>query len=159
MIENQQGQDSSTPEATEQPAAEAAQPAAQLARAWQPPADAPAVEEKPRQEQPRPKNTAQPRAAVVSAVPAGTRVSVAALDQGRFPRRSASVEAVQRRLLELGHSEAGSDPRGRLLEHTRAALEAFRASRGKRLASASAAELVEALFEGTGVDVDASGAA
>jgi len=97
----------------------------------------------------------QPQGRQESSLPAGTVVRTGLVRHERFPRRSASVEAVQRRLVELGHAGAGSDPRGRFLEHTEAALDAFRSSRGRQLAEAGRRETLEALFEGTGVEVQA----
>jgi hypothetical protein len=111
--------------------------------------------EQPKREEPaqarRPKNNAE--VGVPTSIEPGTRVLVSALESGRFSRRSASVEAVQRRLVELGHAEAGSDPRGRLEAHTSTAIVAFVASRGRRLAEAPAVDVVRALFEGTDVEV------
>jgi len=138
---------SETPESIE---AVEAQPEVEI------PVEETAIEaEEPRREEPvqarRPKNNAQEPAS--TSIEPGTRVLVSALEPGRFARRSASVETVQRRLVELGHPEAGSDPRGRLEGHTSAAIEAFVASRGRRLAQAPAVDVVRALFEGTDVEV------
>jgi hypothetical protein len=139
---------SETPESIEAVEPEAVEPEAVVEEA--PVEAAEPVREAPAQAR-RPKNNAE--AGVPTSIEPGTRVLVSALESGRFSRRSASVEAVQRKLVELGHAEAGSDPRGRLEEHTSAAIEAFVASRGRRLVQAPAVDVVRALFEGTEVEV------
>jgi hypothetical protein len=137
---------SETPESTE--AVEAVEPEAVI--------EEPAIEvAEPVREQPaqarRPKNNVE--VGELTSVEPGTVVMISALESVRFAGRSASVWAVQRRLMELGYPEAGSDPRGRLEQHTSAAIAAFAASRGRRHAQDSAIEVVRALFEGLDVQV------
>lgn len=83
----------------------------------------------------------------------GDYVSLSSLHYPSNSRNSRSVALLQKRLIELGHLSAGSDPRGWLRDGTHAAMLEF--SKAKKVSSDSplARESVEALFKGTGVEV------
>jgi hypothetical protein len=93
-------------------------------------------------------NTPSPKTQLSS----GTVVHLSALDFASHARNSASVAAVQVRLIELGHYDAGSDKRGDIGEGTCKALCEFQKSKGLE-GSCTDAHVVGALFEKTTIKV------
>lgn len=116
--------------------------------------DSPELEEAPapavKASTPKPKEKTS--TATPTAIPAGHTVSLGALTYKAKARNSASVRAVQTRLLELGHLGAGSDLPGWLAEGTLEALTEFH-SVSKLKGDVLSRETVEALFKGLSVKV------
>jgi hypothetical protein len=83
----------------------------------------------------------------------GVEVSLKALVYLGVPRNSASVRAVQARLLELGYVEAGSDRSGWLGPLTHQALQKFQADASVREEYCAGPKTISRLFEGTGAVV------
>lgn len=117
----------------------------------EPPEDE-ALVRKTEKPQPKPKAPA-PATTVNTGVPADTVVSMSALTYRSLARNSASVRAVQTRLLELGHLGAGSDLPGWLSDGTLEALEEFKSQAKAKGDSALSKGVVEALFKGLSVKV------
>jgi peptidoglycan hydrolase-like protein with peptidoglycan-binding domain len=90
---------------------------------------------------------------VPSKIPAGTFVSLKALVYLGVPRNSASVRAVQTRLLELGYVEAGGEDQGWFGPSTGAALKKFQEDRQIEEDYLAGPETIEALFEGVRVEL------
>jgi hypothetical protein len=90
---------------------------------------------------------------VASRIPAGTFVSLKALVYLGVPRNSASVKAVQTRLLELGYVEAGGEDHGWFGPETGAALQRFQEDRQIEEEYLAGPETIESLFEGVGVEI------
>jgi hypothetical protein len=108
----------------------------------------------PKTEKPQPKPKAPASTPTVNTgVPADTVVSMSALTYKSLARNSASVRAVQTRLLELGHLGAGSDLPGWLSDGTLEALEEFKSQVKAKGDSALSRGVVEALFKGLSVKV------
>lgn len=82
----------------------------------------------------------------------GTVVHLSALDFSSHARNSASVAAVQVRLIELGFYDAGSDKRGDLGDGTCKALCEFQKGKGLE-GSCVGADNIKALFEKTSINV------
>ena len=83
----------------------------------------------------------------------GVEVSLKALVYLGVPRNSASVRAVQSRLVELGHVAAGSDRPGWLGPLTCEALQEFQAEARVREDYCAGPKTIARLFEGTGAVV------
>lgn len=83
----------------------------------------------------------------------GVEISMRALVYLGVPRNSASVKAVQQRLVELGHVAAGSDRPGWLGPLTREALCEFQAEARVREENCAGPKTIARLFEGTGAVV------
>lgn len=90
---------------------------------------------------------------VPSRIPNGTFVSLKALVYLGVPRNSASVKAVQTRLIELGYVEAGGEDQGWFGPATGTALQRFQEDRQIEEGYLAGPETIEALFEGVGVEV------
>lgn len=88
-----------------------------------------------------------------TSLPKPTYVSLKALVYLGVPRNSASVAAVQTRLLELGYNEAGSEQRGWFGPLTGKALVAFQQDEGIEEDYCAGEQTIAALFEGTHVEV------
>lgn len=110
------------------------------------------VEESPRKKDRAPQQPANKRA-VATALPNPTYVSLKALVYLAVARNSASVAAVQTRLLELGYTDAGSEKRGWFGPLTCDALLAFQADEGIEEDYCAGEETITALFAGTHVEV------
>lgn len=82
-----------------------------------------------------------------------TVVSLAALAFDSLNRNSASVAAVQTRLIEHGFLAAGSDKRGEMGEGTKAALCEFQDENKIEADTCNGVEVIEALFDKTTVKV------
>lgn len=91
--------------------------------------------------------------ATPSRVPAGTFVSLKALVYLGVPRNSASVKAMQTRLVELGYVEAGGEDHGWFGPHTGAALKRFQEERGIAEEGLAGPETIKALFDGVDVEI------
>lgn len=111
---------------------------------------------------PEPKVVAEPEPAAkkvknVAAVKTNLKndvvVYMSAVDFSSHARNSASVAAVQTRLIEMGHLEAGSDKRGDIGDGTCAALCAFQKEKGIEAVTCNDQAVIEALFERTTVKV------
>lgn len=83
----------------------------------------------------------------------GVEVSLGALVYLGVPRNSASIKAVQARLVELGHVAAGSDRPGWLGPLTCEALQEFQAEARVREDYCAGPKTIARLFEGTGAVV------
>jgi peptidoglycan hydrolase-like protein with peptidoglycan-binding domain len=88
-----------------------------------------------------------------TSLPNPTYVSLKALVYLGVPRNSASVAAVQTRLLELGYNEAGSEQRGWFGPLTGQGLLAFQQDEGIDEEYLAGEQTIAALFEGTHVEV------
>lgn len=89
-----------------------------------------------------------------SSLAAGSEVLLSkVVFESKFNRNSASVKAVQTRLLELGYANAGADRQGWISEGTASALAEFAAESGIEAHNIYTQDLLNALFEGTGVVV------
>lgn len=82
-----------------------------------------------------------------------TVVHVSAVDFSSLARNSASVAAVQVRLIEHGYYDAGSDKRGDIGDGTCKALCAFQEDKGIEAAACNDAAVIEALFDKTTIKV------
>ena len=82
-----------------------------------------------------------------------TVVRLSAVDFGSKARNSASVAAVQVRLIEHGYYDAGSDKRGDIGDGTCKALCAFQEDKGIEAAACNDAAVIEALFDKTTIKV------
>lgn len=82
-----------------------------------------------------------------------TVVSMAALDFASHARNSASVAAVQVRLIEMGHYEAGEDKRGDIGEGTCKALCAFQEDSKVEAVRCNDQAVIEALFDRTTIKI------
>lgn len=83
----------------------------------------------------------------------GTVVSMSAIDFSSLARNSASVAAVQVRLIEHGHYDAGADKRGDIGAGTCKALCEFQAAQGIEAANCNDQAVIEALFDKTTIKV------
>lgn len=110
------------------------------------------VEEQPRKRERAPQQPAKKKAAP-TALPNPTYVSLKALVYLAVARNSASVAAVQTRLLELGYTDAGGEKRGWFGPLTCEALLAFQADNGINEDYCAGEETITALFAGTHVEV------
>ena len=109
------------------------------------------VEEK--KPDPAPKRSAGKKAKPRTSLPKPTYVSLKALVYLGIPKNSASVAAVQTRLLELGYVEAGGERRGWFGPLTCQALEAFQQDEGIEEENCAGEQTITALFDGTHVEV------
>lgn len=107
------------------------------------------VEEK----KPAPKKPAGKKAKPRTSLPKPTYVSLKALVYLGVPKNSASVAAVQTRLLELGYVEAGGERRGWFGPLTCQSLEAFQQDEGIEEENCAGEQTITALFAGTHVEV------
>lgn len=82
-----------------------------------------------------------------------TVVRLSSVDFGSKARNSASVAAVQVRLIEHGYYDAGSDKRGDIGDGTCKALCAFQEDKGIEAAACNDAAVIEALFDKTTIKV------
>lgn len=80
-------------------------------------------------------------------------VYMSAIDFSSLARNSASVAAVQTRLIEMGHLEAGEDKRGDIGNGTCAALCAFQKQSGIEAVACNDQSVIEALFDRTTIKV------
>jgi hypothetical protein len=83
----------------------------------------------------------------------GVEVSLKSLVYLGVPRNSASIKAVQARLVELGHVAAGSDRPGWLGPLTCKSLQEFQAEERVREEYCAGPKTIARLFEGTGAVV------
>jgi peptidoglycan hydrolase-like protein with peptidoglycan-binding domain len=90
---------------------------------------------------------------VRSNLPANTFVAMSALVYLSVRQNSASVAAVQTRLLELGYVEAGGEKKGWFGPLTCQALKAFQEDAGIDEENCAGRETIEALFAGTRAEV------
>jgi peptidoglycan hydrolase-like protein with peptidoglycan-binding domain len=128
-------------------------------------ADKPAVEEVPtvvtekvekvekveKQEAPAPRKNSAPPAAKNAAVSGGAVDEVLlskCVYRNAFARKSLSVHHVQRRLVEWGYRDAGSDKDGWYGDLTKAAVAAFQKAHGLEGAGIINAATLVALFDG-----------
>lgn len=102
---------------------------------------------------PAPKKVKTSGSAPKTKLSSDTVVSMAAIDFGSLARNSASVAAVQTRLIEYGHYDAGSDKRGDIGEGTCKALCEFQAAQGVEAEKCNDQAVVEALFDKTTIKV------
>jgi len=110
------------------------------------------VEESPRKKERQ--NPSQSRKkAVPTALPNPTYVALKALVYLAVARNSASVAAVQTRLLEMGYEQAGAEKRGWFGPHTYEALLAFQEAEGIDEEYCAGEETITALFADTHVEV------
>ena len=82
-----------------------------------------------------------------------TVVRLSAVDFGSKARNSASVAAVQVRLIEHGYYDAGSDKRGDIGDGTCTALCSFQKDKGIEAAACNDSAIIEALFDKTTIKV------
>lgn len=83
----------------------------------------------------------------------GTVVRLSSVDFNSLAKNSASVAAVQVRLIELGYYDAGSDNRGDIGDGTCKALCAFQEDKGIEACCCNDAPVIEALFDKTAIKV------
>jgi peptidoglycan hydrolase-like protein with peptidoglycan-binding domain len=83
----------------------------------------------------------------------GTVVRLSSVDFDSLAKNSASVAAVQVRLIELGYYDAGSDNRGDIGDGTCKALCAFQEDKGIEGCCCNDAPVIEALFDKTTIKV------
>jgi hypothetical protein len=89
-----------------------------------------------------------------SSLAAGSEVLLSkVVFESRFAKNSGSVRSVQTRLIELGYPSAGDDRQGWISDGTASALAAFVADSGLGADNLYAEDVINALFEGTGVVV------
>jgi len=86
-------------------------------------------------------------------LPSSTVVSMAAIDFASHARNSASVAAVQVRLIEMGHYEAGEDKRGDIGDGTCKALCAFQEASNVESVRCNDQAVIEALFDRTTIKI------
>lgn len=98
------------------------------------------------------KNSASSSSAPKTRLTSDTVVRLSAIDFGSLARNSASVAAVQVRLIECGYYDAGSDKRGDIGDGTCKALCAFQADKGIE-GDCNSAPVIEALFDRTTIKV------
>lgn len=93
------------------------------------------------------------RSVVPSTLGSDVFVQMQALVCGGGAKNSGSVASVQHRLLELGYTQAGDEKRGYFGANTCSALKEF--AKDSKIESDSCCDLdtIEALFEGTKVEV------
>jgi hypothetical protein len=73
--------------------------------------------------------------------------------ESKYAKNSGSVRSVQTRLMELGYTSAGDDRHGWISDGTAKALAEFVADSGLGAHNLYAEDVINALFEGTGVVV------
>ena len=126
------------------------------------PVEAPVVEEEVVEEKPAPAAAAPKKvktssssaaAAPKTKLTSDTVVRLSAIDFKSLARNSASVAAVQVRLIEHGYYDAGSDKRGDIGDGTCKALCAFQEDKGVEAAACNDAAVIEALFDKTTIKV------
>lgn len=100
-----------------------------------------------------PKKVKTSGAAPKTKLTSDTVVSMAALDFASHARNSASVAAVQVRLIEMGHYAAGEDKRGDIGDGTCAALCEFQAASNVEAVTCNDQAVIEALFDRTTIKV------
>jgi len=98
------------------------------------------------------KNSASSSSAPKTRLTSDTVVRMSAIDFDSLSRNSASVAAVQVRLIEHGYYDAGSDKRGDIGEGTCKALCEFQKDKGID-GECNSAPVIEALFDRTTIKV------
>lgn len=102
---------------------------------------------------PTPRKSSGKKSKPKTALPKPTYVALKALVYLGVPRNSASVSAVQTRLVELGYIEAGGEKQGWFGPLTCQALVAFQQDEGIEEEYCAGEQTVTALFDGTHVEV------
>jgi hypothetical protein len=89
-----------------------------------------------------------------SSLAAGSEVLLSkVVFESKFAKNSGSVRSVQTRLMELGYTSAGDDRQGWISDGTASALAEFVADSHLGADNIYSQEVIDALFEGTGVVV------
>lgn len=99
------------------------------------------------------KTSSSPAAAPKTRLTSDTVVRLSSVDFDSLARNSASVAAVQVRLIEMGYYDAGSDVRGDIGDGTCKALCAFQEDKGIEACCCNDKAVIEALFDKTTIKV------
>jgi peptidoglycan hydrolase-like protein with peptidoglycan-binding domain len=109
------------------------------------------LEPKP-EEQPKPKKADTPKVVAPYAVVGGGETDEVLLSRcvykNRVTRKSLTVHHLQRRLVELGFADAGTDKDGWYADHTLRAVKAFQEKNGLPATGVVDADMFRAVFKG-----------